>query len=187
MTDVDTSTLDLDVAREALQSIRDRARQADYRPNREWANEYQRGWHDGHVTAFSSASIIAGKALDPEGAAEVDRIHALAARGSDLDWYRETGYCGGCATISDCCQCDGSCGCWPAHGAPERPWESPSDRAFRQRNELLGIIDRLQLTAELPECQTPQMALDIIGGVDERPCGSCDVCHLRDLLGEVSS
>lgn len=88
-------------------------------------------WHDGYVTACATHAIRAKEALDPEGAAEDERMIELAARGTDAEYYAATGHCGSCGTVATNCECDGKCGCFRLHGPRKEPYMSPAEKVAR--------------------------------------------------------
>jgi hypothetical protein len=54
---------------------------------------------------------------------EVIDLGYLAIDGTDADWFRETGHCGGCGNGPDAgvCHCAGRCGCADLHPVPATP------------------------------------------------------------------
>lgn len=100
-------------------------------------------WHNGYVTACATHAIQAKKALNPEAAEEDERMLRLGAEGTDADWYRATGHCGGCGVVASNCGCEGKCGCFKQHGPRKEPYLSPAQRAERaeaQRDQFAAWL-----------------------------------------------
>lgn len=83
--------------------------------------EYSRAWSDGYITALATCSLVAQEYLDPEGWAEHQEESAIAAHGTDVEWFLKTGNCGHCGNIAGYCACteDDPCGCGPHEPATE--------------------------------------------------------------------
>lgn len=108
--------------RTALEKIAATHDQNRWHPNTNHPTEASRHWHDGYISCAASHALIANAALNPEQAAEDDRVMRIGAQGTDSEWFEATGHCGRCAIVASSCECDGECGCWEEHGPPLKPW-----------------------------------------------------------------
>jgi hypothetical protein len=146
--------------RAALQDIRDdHQRQTETWHHKGGRTELGQRWHDGYVTACASHAIKAKAALDPEAAAEDERMMRLGSTGTDAEWYEATGHCGSCGDVGTNCGCDGQCGCFRLHGPRKEPYRSPSEKVAAVK----ALADEWSTHTDDPRAYAAARILDALG------------------------
>lgn len=114
---LDTITEERDRYKAALERIQAKRRSEEefWHQDRHFPTEASKNWHDGHITAMATISLICSEALDPVEWAEHQEQWSLASHGTDREWFERTGMCGHCGNPGDECLCTPAdpCGCGP--------------------------------------------------------------------------